>query len=60
MGCGAGLPLIVVMPDGENSWYTNSAGDPASRFEDYVLTDLANIVMKKLGSLNSSGARLYS
>jgi S-formylglutathione hydrolase FrmB len=34
------LPLIVVMPDGENSWYVNSVVDPAHRFEDYIITDL--------------------
>src|SRR5688500_18915911 len=27
------LPLIVVMPDGENQWYTNAA-DGNARFED--------------------------
>ena len=65
------LPLIVVMPDGENSWYTNSAGDPASRvsrvpgahswdYWDARVRSLLDIVMKKLGSLNSSGAGLYS
>jgi putative tributyrin esterase len=36
--------LIVVMPDGENSWYVNSAGSPSSRFEDYIVYDLARHV----------------
>jgi S-formylglutathione hydrolase FrmB len=32
--------LIVVMPDGENSWYVNAVGDPSARFEDYLTRDL--------------------
>ena len=34
------LPLIVVMPNGENSWYVNAYNDPGNRFEDYIITDL--------------------
>ena len=33
------LPLIVVMPEGGDSWYTNAA-DGSGRFEDYIVTDL--------------------
>src|SRR4051812_9880647 len=29
------LPIVIVMPDGENAWYTNAA-DKGPRFEDYV------------------------
>jgi S-formylglutathione hydrolase FrmB len=46
------LPLIVVMPDGENSWYTNSVGEPALKFEDYWdarVRSLLDIVTKRLG-----------
>jgi S-formylglutathione hydrolase FrmB len=35
-----GLGLIVVMPDGNDAWYTNSAGDPQDRFEDYIAKDM--------------------
>lgn len=34
------LPLIIVMPDADNSWYTNSATVPGDRFEDYIVKDL--------------------
>ena len=34
------LPLIVVMPEGENSWYVNSPTQPERRFEDYLVNDL--------------------
>ena len=40
------VPMIVVMPDGENSWYVNSAMDPNDRFEDYMVTDLPNYIQK--------------
>ena len=32
--------LILVMPDGDESWYTNSAERPQDRYEDYVTQDL--------------------
>jgi putative tributyrin esterase len=40
------LPLIVVMPEGEDSWYTNAA-DGSGRFEDYVANDLIRDVESK-------------
>ena len=51
------LPLIVVMPDGENSWYTNAAGAPTERFEDYILTDLLADVAGKYRTINSRHGR---
>ena len=50
------LPLIIVMPDGENQWYTNAAGG-AARFEDYILTDLQADVVKKFRTINSRYGR---
>jgi len=35
-----GLPMIIVMPDAENSWYVNSATVPQDKFEDYIIKDL--------------------
>jgi S-formylglutathione hydrolase FrmB len=40
------VPVIVVMPDGENSWYVNSMTEPSDRFEDYLLKDLPNYIQK--------------
>ncbi len=34
------LGLIIVMPEGEDSWYTDSQGEPAARFETYIASDL--------------------
>ncbi len=39
-----GMPLIVVMPDGENSWYVNSIGNFSARFEDYIAIDLLRYI----------------
>lgn len=35
----AGLPLIVAMPEGDDSWYTNSATNEQEKWEDYVVKD---------------------
>jgi putative tributyrin esterase len=51
------LPLVIVMPDGENSWYTNSAGTASDRFEDYVLIDLLADVEQKYDVIRSSYGR---
>jgi S-formylglutathione hydrolase FrmB len=32
--------LILVMPDGDESYYTNSADHPEQRYEDYIVKDL--------------------
>ncbi len=40
------IPVIVVMPDGENSWYVNSAMEPNDRYEDYVVSDVSEYVQK--------------
>lgn len=34
------LDLIIVMPDGGNNWYVNSATVPQDRYEDYIVKDL--------------------
>ena len=35
-----GLPLIVVMPQADDSWYVNAATRPEAKYEDYVFGDL--------------------
>jgi putative tributyrin esterase len=32
--------LILIMPDGDESWYTNSVDHPQDRHEDYIVKDL--------------------
>lgn len=48
--------LIVVMPDGENQWYTNAA-EGSARFEDYIATDLPADVVQKYRTVNSRYGR---
>lgn len=38
------LQAIVVMPDGDDSFYANSATNPAARYEDYMVQDLVGHV----------------
>ncbi len=33
-------PLVILMPDGDNSWYVNSVTDPANRYEDDLASDV--------------------
>jgi S-formylglutathione hydrolase FrmB len=51
-----GLPLVIVMPDGENAWYTNAAGK-GPRFEDYVADDLVKDVESKYRVIRSRYGR---
>lgn len=40
----AAYPLIIVMPDAENSWYVNSSVVPGERYEDYLIRDVDEFV----------------
>ncbi len=50
------LPLVIVMPDGENAWYTNAA-DKGPRFEDYIADDLVKDVESKYRVIRSRYGR---
>jgi putative tributyrin esterase len=34
------LDFIIVMPDGDNSWYVNSMSDSRNSYEDFIVKDL--------------------
>ncbi|HEX7287034.1 MAG TPA: alpha/beta hydrolase-fold protein [Candidatus Angelobacter sp.] len=51
------LPLIVVMPDAENSWYINSGVKPQDRYEDYVANDLIAEIDSKYRTVSARRAR---
>jgi len=51
------LPLIVVMPDAGDSWYTNSATDPKDKFEDYIAKDLVAEIDGKYRTIRARQAR---
>jgi len=48
-----GMPLIVVMPDAENSWYVNSYTEPRDRFEDYIVKDVPYYI-RRMYSVDTS------
>jgi putative tributyrin esterase len=49
--------LIIVMPDAGNSWYTNSAGNPQNRYEDYIAKDLVREIDSHFRTLELRTAR---
>jgi len=53
----AALPLIVVLPDAGDSWYTNSAARPDEKFEDYVAKDVPAFIDLHFRTLTFREAR---
>jgi putative tributyrin esterase len=53
----AGLEWIIVMPDADDSWYTNSATAPRDRFEDYITKDVIAEVDGKYRTIRDRHAR---
>ncbi|MBV9181081.1 MAG: hypothetical protein JO356_07205 [Acidobacteria bacterium] len=46
--------LILVMPEGDDSYYTNSAEKPQNRWEDYIIRDLVDDVERRFSMADSS------
>jgi S-formylglutathione hydrolase FrmB len=53
----ARLPLIIVLPDAGNSWYTNSAARPDERFEEYVAKEIPAFIDQNFRTLTYREAR---
>jgi putative tributyrin esterase len=51
------LPWVIVMPDADDSWYTNSATKPADKFEDYIAKDLISEIDGKYRTIAEKRAR---
>lgn len=49
--------LLIVMPDANDSWYTNSATVPGDKFEDYVAKDLISEIDEKYRTLRDRHSR---
>ncbi|MCU0452997.1 MAG: esterase family protein [Bacteroidetes bacterium] len=45
----AGLPLVVVMPEGNSAWYVNSTTVPGEQYEDYIMRDLRRTIARRYG-----------
>jgi putative tributyrin esterase len=50
-------PLIIVMPDAQNSWYVNSATMPGDRFADYIVNDLIREIDSRWRTIASPDRR---
>lgn len=53
----ARLPLIIVLPDAGNSWYTNSSARPDERFEEYVAREVPAYIDQHFRTLTYREAR---
>jgi len=49
--------FIIVMPDGGDSWYTNSATVPQDKFEDYIVKDVVDEAEKSWRIIRSPHRR---
>src|SRR5215472_4454757 len=51
------LHLLIVMPDADDSWYTNSATVQGDKFEDYIAKDLISEIDEKYRTIREKHAR---
>ena len=55
-----GLPLIVVMPNGERSFYTDSQANPKAAFETYLTRDLIGFVDRTFRTVPTREGRVLA
>jgi len=53
----AAAGMILVMPDGDNAYYINSAGDARERYEDFVVEELRRDVEGRFPAMQVREAR---
>ena len=49
--------MIVVMPEGNNGWYTDSAGTATDKYESYILKELIPDVQKRYRTIEACYGR---
>src|SRR5436190_6948614 len=49
--------MIVVMPEGNDNWYTDSASVPTDKYESYILNELIPDVQKRYRTIESRYGR---
>lgn len=54
------LPLIVVMPQADDSWYVNSATRPEAKYEDYVFGDLVQEIESRYRAEKDRNSRFVA
>jgi putative tributyrin esterase len=47
----ANLPFIIVMPEGGDGWYTDSATVPSDKYESYIIKELIPEIDKKFRTI---------
>jgi S-formylglutathione hydrolase FrmB len=52
--------MIVVMPEGNNGWYTDSATVPNDRYESYITRELIPEIDKKFRTRSDRGHRIVA
>lgn len=55
-----GLPLIVVMPNGERSFYTNSKSNPLAAFETNLVQDLIGFIDNTFQTISDRSGRVIA
>ena len=53
----AGYDFIIVMPEGNNGWYTDSASAPSEKYESYILEELIPDVEQRFRASNAREGR---
>jgi putative tributyrin esterase len=53
----AGSDVIIVMPEGNNSWYTDSATVPTDKYESYIVQELIPDVEKRFRASSAREGR---
>ncbi len=51
------VSFLIVMPDANDSWYTNSATVPRDKFEDYITKDVISEIDTKYRTIREKRAR---
>lgn len=54
------LGLIIVMPDGGDGWYTDSASDPKQAVESYLITEVIPFVDSRFRTIASKDSRFVA
>lgn len=49
--------MIIVTPEGNNAWYTDSATDPHDQYETYFISELIPDVDSRFRTVNARGGR---
>lgn len=57
---GVGYNFVIVTPDGNNGWYTDSAGAPNDKFESYIVKELIPEIERDFRVVADRGHRMIA